>query len=98
MVCVDRLRISWSCWTGQGSGEPNKDDTRQRLRRSQPTTCGWCVCARRYLDAKTRTLYLWPNTTSVPKLRAATLDTVVLINGSAAQPVENVSFEGVGFG
>ena len=56
------------------------------------------MCTRRYLDAKTRTLYLWPNTTSVPKLRAATLETVVLINGSAAQPVANVSFEGVGFG
>ena len=64
----------------------------------QLMTCGWCVCTRRYLDAKARTLYLWPNTTSVPKLRAATLETVVLINGSAAQPVANVSFEGVGFG
>ena len=56
------------------------------------------MCSRRYLDAKARTLYLWPNTTSVPKLRAATLETVVLINGSAAHPVANVSFEGVGFG
>ena len=41
MFCVNRSRISWSCWTGQGSGEPNKDDTRL-LRGSQLTTL-WLV-------------------------------------------------------
>jgi hypothetical protein len=57
-----------------------------------------------YYDADARKLYLWPNVTATataaatpPPLSAAVLDTVVALNGTRAQPVANVSFEGVGF-
>ena len=60
-----------------------------------------CAQGEWYFDVAAQTLYLWPNSTSagtVGALRAAVLETVVVVNGTGAAPVTNVSFEGIGFG
>jgi hypothetical protein len=63
----------------------------------------WSVSRRRewYLDRTAQTLYLFPNSTTGGKvggLRAAVLESVVVVNGTEAAPVVGVSFEGLAFG
>jgi len=55
-----------------------------------------------YVDVKAQQVYLWPNATTssghVSPLRAAVLETVVVVNGTASDPVVGVTFQGLAFG
>ena len=51
-----------------------------------------------YVDTAARKLYLWPNTSAThPVVAGAVLESVVVVNGTKAAPVLNVSFVGLGF-